>query len=348
MNKKNFFKLNDKGGHLNKRWFIYWNIDSKRFKRYGSINRAKTKEERYKLAEELIKALEKEFDLGDIKRKPDPTFGKIEKYLLFRKKIWRHKTYQSIKSHFTIFKNWLGYRPINSRNIQNFYDHLIHKGLNPTTYNNYTRGMTMVFKALNIPCPTPERLKNSPSPAGYFVPSQIRYLSQEIPKFDEDLWFFVQFVYYCFLRPGRELRLLKVGDILLEEKKILVRSENSKNKKQQYVTIPKVFLPTVQKHIENRKPMGYVFYRGSEDVSVSRDYYSKLHRKCLLKLGFDTKRYKLYSWKHTGAVMAVKAKIHIKQLQIQLRHHSLDQVNQYLRQLGVEDIGDLHDHFPEI
>ena len=56
----------------------------------------------------------------------------------------------------------------------------------------------------------------------------------------------------------------------------------------------------------------------------------------------------LYSWKHTGAVMAVKAGIHIKQLQIQLRHHSLDQVDQYLRDLGVSDLSDLARSFPGI
>lgn len=35
--------------------------------------------------------------------------------------------------------------------------------------------------------------------------------------------------------------------------------------------------------------------------------------------------------------MAVKAVISVKELQMQLRHHSLDQVNLYLRQLGMMD-----------
>ena len=50
----------------------------------------------------------------------------------------------------------------------------------------------------------------------------------------------------------------------------------------------------------------------------------------------------LYSWKHTGVVMAVKAGIHIKQLQIQFRHHGLDQVDQYLRDLGIQQISTNH------
>ena len=43
--------------------------------------------------------------------------------------------------------------------------------------------------------------------------------------------------------------------------------------------------------------------------------------------------YKLYSFKHTGNVMAVKAGIGLKELQMQNGHHSLDQLNAYLRQM---------------
>lgn len=61
-----------------------------------------------------------------------------------------------------------------------------------------------------------------------------------------------------------------------------------------------------------------------------------------------TGRYGFYSWKHTGAVMAVKGGINIKDLQLQLRHHSLDMVNEYLKNLGVTDSERLLNHFPGI
>ncbi|MDW3649885.1 MAG: hypothetical protein R8P61_22625 [Bacteroidia bacterium] len=75
---------------------------------------------------------------------------------------------------------------------------------------------------------------------------------------------------------------------------------------------------------------------------------NRRHQEILKNLRFDTKRHKLYSWKHTGAVSAVKAGVPIKMLQIQLRHHSLDQVNQYLRKMGVHDLGRLAEMFPGI
>ena len=41
------------------------------------------------------------------------------------------------------------------------------------------------------------------------------------------------------------------------------------------------------------------------------------------------------SWKHTGAGTFVKNNGNLKDLQTQLRHHSLDQVNDYLKDMGV-------------
>ena len=54
------------------------------------------------------------------------------------------------------------------------------------------------------------------------------------------------------------------------------------------------------------------------------------NRHCaILKLLNFGKGYQMYSWKHTGAVAAVKAGIGVKELQIQLRHHSLDETDKY-------------------
>lgn len=58
--------------------------------------------------------------------------------------------------------------------------------------------------------------------------------------------------------------------------------------------------------------------------------------------------YSLYSWKHTGVVKVVKSGINIKDLQLQLRHHSLDMVNEYLKNLGVLDSQDLLNKYPTL
>ena len=51
-----------------------------------------------------------------------------------------------------------------------------------------------------------------------------------------------------------------------------------------------------------------------------------------LNLGKD---YTLYSWKHSGVVVAYKAGIDIKTIQSQCRHKSLEQTDIYLKSLGL-------------
>ena len=149
-------------------------------------------------------------------------------------------------------------------------------------------------------------------------------------------------LFYCFIRPNSELRLLRVGDILLDEWKVLIRADVSKNKKQEYVTIPKAFRPALS-DLKRRNP-GEMLFPGKHDCTkpMGCNTMYERHRKILKQLGFSSD-YKLYSWKHTGAVMAVKAGIPVKELQIQLRHHSLEMVDRYLRQMGVWDLVNLEE-----
>lgn len=87
------------------------------------------------------------------------------------------------------------------------------------------------------------------------------------------------------------------------------------------MAIPNAFFPTVKKKLSNRNPNEYVFPRGHYLSPIGMNTMGRQHREILKEQGGDTSRYKLYSWKHTGAVAAVKAGIHIKQLQIQFRHY---------------------------
>lgn len=49
------------------------------------------------------------------------------------------------------------------------------------------------------------------------------------------------------------------------------------------------------------------------------------------------KNFTLYSWKHTGVVNAYHAGIDIKSIQMQCRHHSIQQTDTYLKSLGFTD-----------
>ena len=99
--------------------------------------------------------------------------------------------------------------------------------------------------------------------------------------------------------------------------------------------------------LKHRSPNEYIFYRNDCTKPVAINHFVKKFRKVLTELGFGNE-YQLYSWKHTGAVACVRAGASLKELQIQLRHHSLEEVDKYIRQLGVNDLEDLEGRFPGI
>jgi integrase len=339
MDKKNLpFTLRNFFGDLSKRWYLEAIIDDKRVKKYGSINRYHTVLERLAAADELLVQLQNK----PIKRVlRTVSFDWLEN----NKYRWRIKSYQTVKSKLTVFFDWLAGRALSSSALLNFLQHIGQCGRSRTTHNNYLR----IFKMVNTECwkikdlfDEVRPLRAEAIPAKYFTRTQIDFLRDKLAALNPEVLLFAQFQYFCFIRPG-ELRLLRVDDIALDEARILIRGAISKNRKEQYVCIPAAFVPVLEAALIGRNPSDYVF---GGLVPHCKDFIAKKHQTILKGLHFDTARYKLYSWKHTGAVAAVRAGVHIKELQIQLRHHSLDQVNAYLRQLGVTDLEKLAQNFP--
>lgn len=243
-------------------------------------------------------------------------------------------------------------REFTTENVYDFFFEFLtkEKNIKESTYNDYIRHIKNALGWCDLAhlIEPIQKRKAICTPAQYFTESQRSFLIHTMKKEKPDLWFFVQFIYYCFIRPRSELRVLKVGDIILEDKRILIPSKVAKNKKQEYVAIPDAFFPIVERKVRGRNPNHYLFPGASATTPLGMNTYGRQHRLLLQKLGFDTERYKMYSWKHTGTVAAVRAGINLKDLQIQLRHHSLDQVDAYLRQLGVADLGNLERLFPKL
>jgi integrase len=178
----------------------------------------------------------------------------------------------------------------------------------------------------------------------YFNDFQIATIKEYLKKENPLLWLACLMQYYCFIRPN-ELRQLKIEYVNLSAGCIEVPGNVSKNRKTQKVSIPTSFLPELL-FLSSFDPELFIF-GGPGSAAPSRDYLSKAHKKMLDTLKIKG-RYGFYSWKHTGVVKAWRAGINIKDLQMQLRHHSLDMVNEYLKNLGVMDSDRIRDLFPAI
>lgn len=329
-------------GDTKKQWFVYWVSDTGRKKKYGNINSFTTYDGRMKAAKELIRQLTKE--LADT-----PTYIETAIWKEFDKEApqYRKKTFLTYKSKLKMFFDFARGKEINRVLVVSFFDKIKSTRSN-ATYNKYYELLKFYFGRVGVPhlMEGLKRLKLNYTPARYFQQHQINQLKAYLETNDKELLLFIKFMYYTFARPG-ELRLMRLSDILFDENKILFRGEISKNKKTQYVTIPLAFQKDKDFLALKNRGANELIFPSKLGKPYGVNTFSTRHRVIMRKLNFG-KAYSLYSWKHTGAVAAAKAGVSLKELQIQLRHHSLDMVDRYLRQLGVYDLINLEKEFPKL
>jgi integrase len=326
---------------ISKDAYIHWTDHlGKRHHLKRGINRFKTFEERHAFALDLIAQLQSEYV------PPNRIADKMLEWVELNKGTWKTKSYRSIRSIISVFLDWLNGREPTPALMREYFAEFASTH-HAKSHNEHLHIIKRVFKYLEMPdlMDGLETRKAISTPAKYFQSYQIARIKKHLQEVDTNLWLACQFIYYCFIRPC-ELRLVKVGDIHFDEWKICVRAAISKNKKEQYVTIPVAFRPVLEP-LKFRSPREYIFFKEDSTKPVAINYFLRKFRRVLTALGFGNE-YQLYSWKHTGAVACVRAGASLKELQIQLRHHSLEEVDKYIRQLGVNDLQDLEGRFPGI
>ena len=280
---------------LTKEAFIHWTDNlGKRHRRKGGVNRHKTFEARRAALDVLKMELEAKYV-------PATTVG--EEMLGWgeeNKGRWRKKSYQTVKSCVDCFLAFADGKEIDKELVHRFFGWLANHR-HGKTYNKYLQQFIRIFKAIGRPdwMDGLESVSVPSTPAKYFQSHQVARIKDHLLKTDPQLWLACEFIYYTFIRPG-ELRLLKISDIHFDENKICIRSAISKNKKEQYVTIPVAFRPSVET-LKCRSPNEYIFYRSDCTKPLSQNNLLNRFRSVLRLLGFGLE-YKLYSWKHTGAV----------------------------------------------
>ncbi len=265
----------------------------------------------------------------------------------------RRKTWQSMKARLKYYLLWLDgrdVRRVSGNDASVFIGYLQHQGKRAATVVSYKIGLASLYKKAGLAnpfahAPVPHLASRS---LMYFSPAQAAELMATIERSHAQLAVAAKMLFYCFIRPA-EMRLLRVDCINWQHGTITVPAGISKNKKTGTVVVPDAFLAAL-KHYVGAAPGGYYVFGAAQEPGpqpLGLNYFNRHHAKALAACQIKG-RYAFYSWKHTGAVMAVKAGINLKDLQLQLRHHSLDMVNEYLKDLGVMDSRELREKFPAI
>ncbi|WP_052592700.1 site-specific integrase [Aureispira sp. CCB-QB1] len=333
-------RLYDADGDLTKQWFVYYYKNGRRIRSSKGINKHATTLKRKQAAKLLI---------NEILTREKLTYRSktrriVDAYLEQKKNTWRPKTYMGHKSIIKSFFFWLGFDELNNENVRRFFLHIMEEK-SRTTYKNYKQVIKQILgEALRLSKLEMDdlfdgipSLKTNPTPPNVYSLSNIKRLKNAIREEHPVLWLVCQLQYYCFIRPN-EIRFLKVGDVDLDECKIIVHASISKNNKTRYPVIPPAFVQELEIAIQGKHLGEYLcpsVFGNKKQAGVN--YYANMHRKFLERVGLPTTRYKLYGWKPTGMLQAKKNGASMKYLKEQAGHASIDQTDSYMRAVGWRD-----------
>lgn len=286
-------------------------------------------------------------------------------FLMEKEMTVQHRSYVPYVGQTRVFITWLKNNnlestPINKisqDNITNFFYYLgREKKLDKPTCEKYFLVLRQLFQFAqkrgelnyipfdNVVLPR----KKKDQGAGIIYQDDLKILLTEIKEKDPQLYLGCMIQYYCFIRPGRELRLLKIGDIDCKQGIITVRQENAKNKLKQVVTMP-IQLIEICKEYNIDKELKDLFVFGKRrrfnKKPVSVNMLSYRFKQFRDKFNMS-KMYKFYSFKHTGASNLHISGISMRELMDQLRHTKLEATQHYLKKhCGI--VNDrIRDHFP--
>ena len=336
---KPFFQIYDNDGKLDKDWFVFYYVGGKRIKKYTGINKYASTAERRKAAAALIEKLSKEFGIS-----AQNPYKKVIQDYIDSNKQWRKKTASTYQSVANTYFEFLGTKAMNTKNTMAFFADLKTK-VSAVTYNKYVEKLRTLLKAIDKEKVLPRgisKLKASSQPARYFQSHEKKMLADHIKKTDKQLYLCIQLYHNCGLRT-REMLPLKASNFMLDEAKIFIPGSVAKNGKSRYAKIPKSMLPGLS-YIKQLPSDTYLFEGKDPDKHLGQNTLGNRHRKVLQQFGFSSE-YSLYSWRHTGVVQMAKDGLSILEIKIHLDHHSLDQTQAYLRQLGIDDFGGLDSKF---
>ncbi|MFV0329821.1 MAG: tyrosine-type recombinase/integrase, partial [Dysgonomonas sp.] len=206
---------------------------------------------------------------GNRERTEKNLFFHINAFLEEKKPVVKKKTYQDYSSKLRIFHQWLyskGKKDIFAQDVTNdmmtdFCYYLINtRELERRTIKDFKQRVSQLynwmikkkFLSRNPVYDLPEGRQMADHSAQPMTKQDAKTLLNHIKKNDEQLYLFCSMIFYCAIRPGTELRLLKIKDINFFTNTITIRGENAKTE-EGIVNIP----PKLQRILRTMKITTY-------------------------------------------------------------------------------------------
>ncbi|MBS1645712.1 MAG: tyrosine-type recombinase/integrase [Bacteroidetes bacterium] len=360
--------LKNRNGDLSKRWFVEYYTQEGRKVVYLS-SKIQSEEERNKAAKLIIEQLEVKLMAGfnplvNINKHPT-IIAALALIIEIKNKTCTKRGKHTYGYVFRKFINWLIEKkydtlPTTQINVivaRQYFDYLIiQENIRARTYNNHINGLRTLFNALIEREYTPfnpfqhiKKLPQHDAEIKTYTPEEKAKIKAHLPHTNKELYLAAMFVYYCFIRPA-ELVRLQFKDIFIERGFVLISSYKSKNKKTQPVIIPdplaKIWL---QMGYDTKPKEDYIFSNnfkltpGTRPIAptrIAQVWQNTVQKELGIKKG-------IYLFKHTGAGELFEAGADARNIQLQMRHHSLDETQIYLNKFSVTPSNKLAGFFKE-
>lgn len=275
----------------------------------------------------------------------------LSEFLAMTKEKVNAKTYDNYVSKLRVFNAWLKSKRLDELQINNLArQHIIdfsvylssEQKLSRLTIKKYIQIIhtffTFEFDRNTIQINPAERIpamgKIVDFAAVPFQADDRTRLKEAIAGTDPQLWLACQVQYYCAIRPGTELRLMRLGWIDFENSTFRIPNVEAKNNKTEIVNIPRFLIEemkSLQLHLFTDKTLFLFGKYGRPGVEpLGKNTLRNRFNRYREALGIS-EVHKFYSWKHTGAISLIKAGAKPYDLKNHLRHASFSTTEGYLK-----------------
>jgi integrase len=254
---------------------------------------------------------------------------------------------------------------LDSKHALKFYDYLTSQNYANRSINNnisYARSIwNWINERYSVSKNPFKGIKPLPNGVGRnlaFTPEQITLLKEQHTKFP-DLAVLAEFMYYTLARTN-EISLMQLKHIDFQKGIITIPPENSKTGYLRHVLIGTPLRRLLKNYIsEDYDRDSYLFSRRQGSINkyvafspgntlIDSKRFGERYRKYILKpLGFS-KDYTLYSWKHTGVIMAHNAGVTDADIMQQTGHRNYESFTKYMKSLGLFARGQFAEKIPEL
>ncbi len=372
MEKFKLSRLYDVKGDLSQRWYVYFfykNPETNKNTRFKDNipSRFKTAISRRQWANDHMSKINKRLLTGwnpfSFTEKRHTNIIQAMKFVLeFKETTLRKRSFYTYRYQVHSFEKWLfkmkyqhlSVGEFNQMHAQQFMDYskMVLK-LSNRTYNYRRMHMRCFFSflmkrdwILSNPFMCIEKLPIEEPEITCFTVDELIRVQDKLPEEDFELYAVACLIFYCFLRPAEIVRM-RIRNFNFYNNTIVVAGTISKNRKHETVQIPDALVPVLRLLPFEGSQDRYAFSKdlmpGTVEIAPTR--IAGRWRAWADKHAINKN---IYSLKHTGVGMAIEAGINLRDLQLQLRHSSLDMTQVYVDKFRRHPSEKLSRSFPNL